>query len=65
MQGSQGLLLGMENKVLAEQGTPASDRPDTRFFPTGIHRSWLLKWIGLGAIAVLVLGVLWDFLFGH
>ncbi len=64
-EDADGLLAGMENKVLAEQGTPASELIETRYFPTGIQRSWLLRWIGVAAILILIRGLLWGFAFGH
>ncbi len=52
----------MGNKALAELGTPASERPDTRFYPTGVQKSQLLFWLGVAAGVVVLLVLLWSFL---
>ncbi len=60
MWSDQGRLVSASNKVIAEQGQPSSESLRTRFFPTGVERSWrsvilFLALVGLVAVALTIL----------
>ena len=64
MGGDERTLLLIQNKALAEQGTRAAENPETRFYPTGIHRSRLLAWAGIAAGLVLLAVLVGSLLLG-
>ncbi len=59
--GQESQIQMLDNKALAELGTPASEHPETRFYPTGIARSRLLFWLGVVAGPAVPAVLLWSF----